>query len=69
MKWLLLKTKILLLKLGIRKDVAASVYKDAMNKNSKKWGGWRGGGWGALKINDEGGPTMIGGNVSEKFEN
>ena len=32
MKWLLLQTKKLLLKSGIRKDVAVSVNKESMNK-------------------------------------
>ena len=36
MKWLLPQTKILLLKSGIRKDVAASINKKSMNKSSTK---------------------------------
>ena len=36
MKWLLLQTKILLLKLGIWKDIAVSVKKKWMNKSSSK---------------------------------
>ena len=36
MKWLLLQTKILLLKSGIRKNVAVSLNKELMNKSSSK---------------------------------
>ena len=36
MKWLLLETKILLLKSSIRKDFAVSVNKASMNKSSSK---------------------------------
>ena len=34
MKWQLLQKKILLIKLGIRKDGAASVNKESMNKST-----------------------------------
>ena len=36
MKCLFLQTKILLLKSGIRKDVAVSINKESMNKSSSK---------------------------------
>ena len=36
MKWLLLQTKALLLKSGVRKDVAVSVDKESINKSSSK---------------------------------
>ena len=36
MKWLLLQTRILLLKSGIRKDVAVSINKESMNNGSSK---------------------------------
>ena len=36
-------------------------------RNFEKWG--REGGGGVLRISDEGGPAMVGGDVLENFEN